>query len=384
MNPDPPVEAGVLGWIAASRRRWLLIGTLLCALLPPLFSWPGLPPMPGEANAVWRQYWREIVKLKVDNPWFDYARAFPAESNPAKRNFRMTVPILAHATGFGIKAVPAVRFILQAVLLVCLLLAAERACGDPVAAMAAALSVAGTYVGTSVWMDDWGWFDNCAQAFMLLALVLRRPFWAWSALLAAAFTDERALVAAPLIALFHAWTRGRRGLVWAPLAAIPSYFLARLLVGAAFRITTVTSAGIGTADMILPNLRVSMLGAWSSLEGGWILVALGCLAALGGGNRRAAGFLSIATLVPVCASVAVIDFSRSASYAFPATLAALALWAGQSAAAGTTVDRATLRRWTAVAAAVSLLSPNVFIMGRTFIQKSVISHAMPGAVHARP
>jgi hypothetical protein len=383
MSPDRPVGTRVLDWIAASRRRWLLIGTVLCALLPPLLSWPELPAMPGEANAAWRQYWREVVKLKVDNPWFDYTRAFPAESNQAKRNFRITVPILAHATGFGIDAVPVVRFTLQALLIVCLLLAAERACGDRVAALAAALAVAGTYVGTSVWMDDWGWFDNCAQAFMLLALALRRPFWVCAAVVAAAFTDERALIAVPLIALFHAWTGDGRRLVWAAVVAIPSYLLARVLIGVAFRIAT-TSAGIATASMILPNLRVSMLGAWSSLEGGWILVAVACVAAVRAGNRFAALFLAVACIVPVAASVVVIDFSRSASYAFPATLAALALWASQFPKGGVAVDRATLRRWTALAAAVSLLSPNVFIMGRTFIQKNIVTHALSGVFHTGP
>jgi hypothetical protein len=379
MSPDRPVGTRVLDWIAASRRRWLLIGTLLCALLPPLFSWPELPPMPGNANAMWREYWRQVVKLKVDNPWFDYTRAFPVESNQAKRNFRMTVPILAHASGFGVAAVPAVRFAFQVLLLVCLLLAAERACGDRVAALAAALAVAGTYVGTSVWMDDWGWFDNCAQGLMLLALVVRRPFWTCAAVVVAAFTDERALVAVPLIVLFHFWTGSRRPAVWAPVVAIPFYLLTRLLVGIAFRIAT-ASAGIATADMILPNLRVSMLGAWSSLEGGWLLVCVACLAAIRAGNKLWAAFLAVAAVVPVAASVIVIDFSRSASYAFPATLAALALWAAQLDGRGIAVDRASLRRWTALAAAVSLLSPNIFIMGRTFIQKNVLTHAS-AAIH---
>jgi hypothetical protein len=383
MSPDRPVGTRVLDWIAASRRRWLAVGMVLCALLPPLFSWPELPPMPGAAQAAWRQYWRDVVTLKVDNPWLDYTREFPAESNQAKRNFRMTVPLLAHATGFGFAAVPVIRFAFQALLLACLLLAAERACGDPVAALCAALAVAGTYVGTSVWMDDWGWFDNCAQALMALALVLRRPFWACAAVVAAAFTDERALIAVPLIALFHAWTGGRRGLVWAPVAAIPCYLLGLLLVGAAFRIAT-ASAGIGTADMIFPNLRVSMLGAWSSLEGGWLLVAIACLAAAGAANRRAAAFLAFAAAAPVAASVLVIDFSRSASYAFPATLAALALWASQVAGHGIAVDRASLRRWTALAAAVSLLSPNVFIMGRTFVERNVLFHGLSGAFHTHP
>ena len=32
MSPDRPVGTRVLDWIGESRRRWLVIGTLLCAL----------------------------------------------------------------------------------------------------------------------------------------------------------------------------------------------------------------------------------------------------------------------------------------------------------------------------------------------------------------
>ena len=382
-GPRGSLGARLLDWVAASRTRFLLVGTLLCALLPPLFSWPELPPLPGGAQAGWRQYWREVVKMKVDDPWFDYTRVFPAESNQAKRNFRIAVPLAAHLTGFGVAAVPAVRFTLQAVLLVGLLLAAERASGDRIAALAAALAVAGTYVGTSVWMDEWGWFDNCAQAFMVLALVARRPALAFAAVLAAAFTDERALIAVPLIALFHAWTGGRRGLAWAPVAAVPAYLLLRLILGLVLRIRT-ASAGIGTLDMVLPNLRVSALGIWASLEGGWLIVVAAALAAAGCGKGRRALWLIAATIVPIAASILVIDFSRSASYAFPAILAGLALWAGLSGGGAAVPARARIRRWTAVAALVSLLSPNIFIMGQTFVQWSILAQGLPAAIHPRP
>jgi hypothetical protein len=230
--------------------------------------------MPAAGRAYWGRFWNDVLKLKVDDPGYDYTRDFAPESNPAKRNFRITVPLMAHASGLGMRAVPFIRFALQGVLLVGLLLAAERACGDRLAALCAALAVAGTYVGTSVWMDEWRWLDNCAQAFMVLALVARRPAWAVAALLAAAFTDERALIAAPLIALFHAWTGGRRGLAWAPVAAVPIYLGMRLFLSLALHLHN-AAAGIGTADMILPNLRVSPLGAWGALKGGWLLVALG-------------------------------------------------------------------------------------------------------------
>lgn len=363
------VIAAGLGWIAATRSRFLMVGAVLCALLPPLFSWPELPPMPAPAQAAWAQYWHDILKLKVDNPAYDYTRDFPPESNQAKRNFRITVPLIAHATGLGMSAVPVIRFALQGMLLVCLLLAAERACGDRLAALGAALAVAGTYVGTSVWMDEWGWFDNCAQAFLLLALVVRGPLPVAAAMLAAAFTDERSLIAAPLVCLFHAWTGAGRGARWAPLATIPAYVAARAALSLALGLHN-ASAGIGTYDMVSLNLRAFPAGAWSAFEGGWLLVAVACLASFRASRRVQALLLAAAASAPVLAAVAVTDFSRSASYGFPAVLAGLALWASLPAGAPGTRDR--IRRWAAAAAVVSLISPNLFVMGRTFVQSNAL------------
>ncbi len=375
--------AAGLDWIAATRSRWLVIGVVLCALLPPIFSWPELPPMPRPAQAAWTQYWHDILRLKVDDPAFDYTRYFPPESNQAKRNFRITVPLLAHATGFGMASVPFIRFGLQGVLLLCLLLAAERACGDRLAALGAALAVAGTYVGSSVWMDEWGWFDNCAQAFLLVALVPRRPVPVAAAVLAAAFTDERSLIAVPLACLFHWWTGSSRDARWAPAVAIPAYIAARIALGLALGLHN-ASAGIGTADMVRLNLRVFPLGAWSAFEGGWLLVVGACVASSRRGKPREALLLAMAAVFPVLAAVAVTDFSRSASYAFPGVFAALALWASLAhpgVGPGGTVQ---LRRWAAAAAALSLIMPNLFIMGQTFVQSNALVHFLSGAFQGHP
>ena len=365
-----------LRWVAATRSRFLVVGAVLCALLPPIFSWPELPPMPAAAQAAWAQYWHDILRLKVDNPAFDYTRDFPPESNQAKRNFRITVPLLAHATGLGMAAVPVIRFTLQGVLLVCLLLAAERACADRLAAIGAALAVAGTYVGTSVWMDEWGWFDNCAQAFVLLALVARRPVAVAAAMLAAAFTDERALVAAPLVCLYHAWTGADRGTRWAPLWTIPAYVAARIALGLALGLHN-ASAGIGTYEMVSHNLRAFPAGAWSAFEGGWILVGGAYVASSRSGRPMSGLLLAVASVAPVIAAVAVTDFTRSASYAFPGVLAALALRASLPASGRV----AQLRRWSLAAAALSLVSPNLFVMGSTFVQENALVRFMGGHPH---
>jgi hypothetical protein len=371
--PPPGLPGGVIGWLCASRARWLAGGFLLCVALPPFFSWPALRPMPAAAQQAWRQYWADVVQRKVDHPLHDYTGEFPDESNQAKRNFRITVPLLAHATGLGARALPAVRLGLQAVLILCLLLAAEKACADRPAALGVALAVAGTYVGTSVWMDEWGWFDNCAHAFLAAALAAGSPALAAAAVVAGGFTDERTLLAVPLVMAFHAWTGGRRALVAAPLAGAGLYAAIRLVLALAAGLRTAAS-GIGTSEIVHANLRVSGLGAWSALEGGWVLLAGAGFWAWRAGRLPAWALLCAAALAPLAASAAVIDFSRSASYAFPASLASAALLA--PAGPGARPPRRAVRMLAAAAAAVSLLSPNAFIMGQTFIQPSVLIRAL--------
>jgi hypothetical protein len=370
MNAPPPgMPGGIIGWISASRARWLAVGFLLCAVLPPFFSWPALRPMPAGAQEAWRQYWADVVQRKVQHPLHDYTGEFPDESNQAKRNF----PLLAHATGLGTRALPGIRFGLQAVLLLSLLLAAEKACADRPAALGIALAVAGTYVGTSVWMDEWGWFDNCAHAFIALAMAAGSPSLVAAAVVAGGFTDERALLAVPLVMAFHAWTGARRGLVVAPVTGALAYMALRLCLLLAAGLRT-ASSGIGTSDILHTNLHASGLGAWSALEGGWIVLAAACVCSARLGRLREWALLGCLALVPVAASAAVIDFSRSASYAFPATLAAAALLA--SAGPGFGPSRSAVRLVAAAAAAASLLAPNAFIMGQTFIQPSVLIRAL--------
>ena len=106
----------------------------------------------------------EVVRQKINDPWHDYSREYAPDKNEAKRNFRILVPVIARLAGGSEFSVQVVRFGLQGVLLICLLLAAERVCGDRTAALGLAMAVSATHVGTEIWWDVCFWFDNCAHA----------------------------------------------------------------------------------------------------------------------------------------------------------------------------------------------------------------------------
>jgi hypothetical protein len=255
------------------------------------------------------------------------------------------------------------RFALQGVLLLALLLAAERACGDRLAALGVALAVAATYTGTCVWRDSCFWFDNCAQAFMALALLAGGPVLAGGSLLLALFVDERAVVALPLLLFYH-WCVGSPRRVSAGLvAAVPMYLLICVGLGLMFHLHR-SGGGLGSADVLIDNLEYTPLAIYFALEGGWIPVIFAVRGATGG--TAVAGLVLLgAALFPVAAAGVAGDFTRGASYGFPATLAAAAFLRHRLPGGG---DTARLRRITTWAAVVSLAVPNLFIMRNIYLE----------------
>lgn len=346
-----------LGWLAGgSRRRWLAGSWVLCLLLPWFFSCPLFPPH-RESQDYWRGYWTGIVERKIEDPIYDYSRSYPPESHEAKRTFRVLVPLVARVTGTGMAGVELFRHAMHAVFILALLLAAERACGDRLTALGVSLAVAGSAVGTSVWRDACYWFDNCAHAFIVLALLTRRPVAACGLIILGGFVDERVFLALPLVALYHLATGSDRSVLLGLGAAVPVFAVLRMALATAFDLG-MPLAGIGPNTILLANLPNMPAAFWFGLEGGWLFVGLACWRL---GPSALGVALAGCTLGAMMASGLVGDFSRSTTYAFPATLVAAACLTSRFA--GSTGD--VWRRLAAVAAAVSVLIPNAVVLGNT-------------------
>jgi hypothetical protein len=349
-----------LSWIVGgSRTRWLAIGVVLCTILPWFFSCP-LFPANRESQEYWAHYWAGVEQRKIDHPLYDYTREFPPQSNEAKRNFRILIPLLARLTGMGIKGTDVVRYGLQAVLILGLLLAAERACGDRVVALGVALAIAGTHVGTEVWRDAFYWFDNCAHAFAVLALLATGPWLAGGAVLLGLLVDERVLGTVPLLALFHLIIHSRRSVLVGLALGASAYFAMRVGLSVRFGLHYPLT-GIGATSKLIPNLVNAPAAFWFALEGGWLLMVAAAREAAASGKREIAGLFAF-TFLLLMASGFVGDFTRSASYAFPATLVALAALARSERFAR---EPAGLRALAGFAAGVSLIVPNAIVLGDT-------------------
>ena len=267
------------------------------------------------------------------------------------------MPVVARLTGGTAISVHVTRFAFQAMLLVCLLLAAERVCGDRVTALGLALAVAATQIGTEVWRDSCLWFDNCAHALLALALVAQRPAVVAGACLLGAFVDERTLLVLPLIMLFAHATGASRTHQWWLVAVGPTYVAIRSGLSLYFGMANPIGE-IGTVGVLVPNLANLPAAFWFALEGGWIFVATAIWLGTRP-TRHGAVWLALGTLGPLAAGAGVGDFTRSVAYVFPATFAAVAClrkfrqeW-----------DQARWRTLAGSAAVVSLFTPNGVIIG---------------------
>jgi hypothetical protein len=341
--------------------RWFFLAWVAGLLAPLLFSVPRLPHMRADVRAYWDAHWREAVQRKIDQPLRNLATLYPPDSNEAKRNFRLTVPLLARLSGLGYPATIAVRLGAWLALPALLLGLARRAGLPPAAATALALALLGTTLGTEVWRDDCLWFDNVAHTLLAVAMLAESRWLIATAAVLATFTDERAFMVLPLVFGWHWLTASARG--WKNAAgalalgvSLALVLRAALMLGAGLSLPL---AKVATAQILERNLALAPVAWWSAFEGGWLLLAAGF-----GGAWRAGfpGTLAVAVcgFAPLLACLMVEDFSRSCAYVFPAVFCATALLA----------RFAPVRtpRLCVVAAGISLLAPNVLVSGMVQIE----------------
>ena len=234
-----------------------------------------------------------------------------------------------------------------------MLIAAQRACRDYLCALGIAAAVAGTHIGTFFWRDPCYWFDNCAHAFAALALIARGGALPGLLIFLGLFVDERVLCSLPFVALFH-WIIGRqRREIISLLAGAALYLGTRFALTLAYGLGN-PLAGVAESAVVLTNLTNFPIAFWFALEGGWLVL----LQASRRGSNNNVEFVLLWTLTAgaLIAAGFAGDFTRSATYVFPATIAGTALLRA------THPDVGPLRHHCGIAAAVSLLVPNGIVI----------------------
>jgi hypothetical protein len=335
---------------------WVPRAVGLSWLLALFFSVPGYERTPDLMDA-WARGQRSVVARTIEHPLTDLARLYPERSNAAKRTFRLTAPGVAIATGSGVAG----AFVFGGVCAYAVLHFATQLghslLGRRSYAWLLTLLLSASYFGSAAMKDLIGWFDSVAFAYLFAAMLARAPAWRALALLAAFFTDERAILVSPFLLGVPLPESGRlsaRARAAELSLALAAYAALRLALSSAFGLSLAT-LGVGSANLSLHSQRY-LPGLWSAFEGGWLVFAAGLLVLLRSGGRTAlvtaAAGLYLALYLGSC--FLVIDATRSLGYAYVALPALLAALRGRMAVAGQV-------RLLALAAAISLLVPNLFL-----------------------
>lgn len=321
----------LISWIEQkARSRWygvrlalvLSTASLVCA-------GPGMSYHPARA---WS--W-EVVMVKAADPVAKLDGVDPG-SWLSKKVFRLTVPLIVRVLHLDLFSTLAVQYALGLLLLVLCYRHARILLDDPVPATFLATGLAFIYFGKACFVDTvFLWFDGWAYLFLVLALMRRRiaEVVLWSTL--AAWTDERAFLALPIIYLFHQMERqhgsaplrfrdllipGRSGL--GVLAAMAAYLALRTWMQHRFGMQA--SLNEENLSYLGKNLRVLPLGAWTFMEGLWLLPISTAVIAIRSGQRLMLFLTGCAIAVMTAAAGAVYDSTRSGSYLVPLVFVMLA------------------------------------------------------------
>jgi hypothetical protein len=214
------------------------------------------------------------------------------------------------------------------------------------------------------WAGSWGFNDLvCGDAvaicLILTTLAVSRPWLIILLFIAASFTDERVIFAAPLLILFRRWlvvppfsvTLGRGvGTRWAGLPVligVGGYGAARLFLSVTLNVQTGTSM-LATPEIALYHVFVSYPARiFDVFEFLWIF-PLGLLLSLGltpGAPRRAGVTFLIACCIAATPALLVWDITRSLCYLLPGVLAGVCFFPG---------DTDWRRKWLLLAGLASL------------------------------
>jgi hypothetical protein len=312
--------------------RWLVRVTPLIAALSISLHFPGyVGALRGQFDNAFH-----AVELKASKPLQDMALLYAPETNYSKRTFRITGPLLARVVAAeGKLALVVLQTVIGFVFIALVLVAVETITADRTAAALVGAALSLTYPGYSAFGDFHFFFDGLAYCLLLAAVVSSHPIAIASFTFLASWTDERAVIAASLVALFHLYKAGGAELSPRSLRSfgflgvflgVSGYLALRALL--TVHLSHVVPSGergqLGLA-LLARHSTYLPIGAWSGLEGLWVIV-VAAFAILVGRRQwvfTAALASSVATMV--IAAHAVLDITRSVAYALPAVFLALAI-----------------------------------------------------------
>jgi len=284
-----------------------------------------------------------------------------------KRSYRIAVPLVANVLGLSIQGVAALQQVGALLFLTITLLLLRRITQDELVAFVAAIYMATTFPGQWGFNDNSYSFDGIAYLAMLISVWSRSFIIVLVAVVFGGLTDERAIIAAPLVYLCHSiipagdkpsekgWLKpflpGR--LHWAVICGVLVFGIIRIYLGIRW------GALVDTAGLTLNAFKVRAslfpLMALNLVKGGIYILAAGFLVAIAKREFATVVFTSLA-LIPALGVVALaVDFTRSLAYGFLTFFIAMAVIVRN-------VELVDTRRLASFAVICSLFVPTYFLI----------------------
>lgn len=240
----------------------------------------------------------------------------PPGSHEAKRTFRLVPPILVRFLHLQPWTYFALQVALGVLTLALIARLVEGAGFSRREALAFAVALSSTIIGATWFADTRPLFDALALSALVFALATPNAVLVFVAVSAAVWTDERALIAAVSILVWH-WLRERNRAAIATAAAVAMYGVVRYWLTVHYAIV-VDRQWVGLS-VLNPSIRYAPLALAISLEALWALLIVG-LVAMVRSRRFQAIAIAAAALLASFVAVLVYDVSRSAAYLLPALI----------------------------------------------------------------
>jgi hypothetical protein len=284
-----------------------------------------------------------------------------------KRSYRIAVPLVANVLGLSIQGVAVLQQVGALLFLTITLLLLRRITQDELVAFLAAIYMATTFLGQWGFNDNSYFFDGIAYLAMLISVWSRSFVIVLVAVVFGGLTDERAIIAAPLVYLCHSiipagdkpsekgWLKpflpGR--LHWAVICGVLVFGIIRIYLGIRW------GALVDTAGLSLNAFKVRAslfpLMALNLVKGGIYILAAGFLVAIAKREFATVVFTLLA-LIPALGVVALaVDFTRSLAYGFLTFFIAMAVIVRN-------VELVDARRLVSFAVICSLFVPTYFLI----------------------
>jgi hypothetical protein len=291
----------------------------LSDLIAPYRSWP-------DAARAWKiQHPFSVIPVdQFVQPGPDRAGSY---THLRKCTYRITLPVIAHLARLGLRGADFLDLIGSIGFLVLLSLIFQRITRDPLIGFLFSLSAACAYLGQ--WgLHNLSFSDGFAYFLLAIAAFSRQPAAIAVALVLCGFSDERGILAAPLIYLLHAnyWNsvpdvmdllrpnRRQRGVIAGCLV-----FLALRVSFGFYLGKAMDTADLGTA-ILHYNFALLPLGAVIVYKGAAVILVTGMLAFLRRQSWQFGVCVCLAAVPTMLASVLVWDLCRSLGYTFPLLL----------------------------------------------------------------